>query len=372
MRFLFYTHSLISDWNNGNAHFLRGVMRELQKRGHVCCALEPADSWSRLNLVREQGEGAIAKFQSQFPMLRAEVFGAAFDHERALDGADVVVVHEWTDPALIARIGRARRNGGRFKLLFHDTHHRAVTRKCEIASLPLADYDAVLAFGEAIRERYADAGWAGQVFTWHEAADVELFKPQNSVTRDADLVWIGNWGDEERSRELHEYLIEPARALGLRGDVFGVRYPGGAIDAIKAAGLSYRGWIANADAAARYGRYRVTLHVPRRPYVEALPGIPTIRVFEALASGIPLICAPWEDCESLFRPGTDFLMARSGDEMKRLLFDVLWEPRLAMDLARSGLETIHAQHTCAHRAIELENILARLRSASSKQTEAAQ
>ena len=41
MRFLFYTHSLVSDWNHGNAHFLRGVMRELVKRGHDARALEP-------------------------------------------------------------------------------------------------------------------------------------------------------------------------------------------------------------------------------------------------------------------------------------------------------------------------------------------
>jgi hypothetical protein len=33
------------------------------------------------------------------------------------------------------------------------------------------------------------------------------------------------------------------------------------------------------------------------------PGIPTIRVFEALACGVPLICAPWRDEENLFPPG---------------------------------------------------------------------
>jgi spore maturation protein CgeB len=40
-----------------------------------------------------------------------------------------------------------------------------------------------------------------------------------------------------------------------------------------------------------------------------LPGIPTIRVFEALACGIPLVSAPWDDSEHLFRPGEDFLVA---------------------------------------------------------------
>jgi spore maturation protein CgeB len=64
-----------------------------------------------------------------------------------------------------------------------------------------------------------------------------------------------------------------------------------------------------------FSRYRVTVHVPRRPYAEALPGIPTIRPFEAMACGIPLISAPWQDTEKLFRGGTDFLFASSGAEM---------------------------------------------------------
>ena len=61
----------------------------------------------------------------------------------------------------------------------------------------------------------------------------------------------------------------------------------------------------------------VTVHIPRQPYVQALPGIPTIRPFEALACGIPLICSPWQDVEGLFTPGTDFLIARHGREMTR-------------------------------------------------------
>ena len=36
-----------------------------------------------------------------------------------------------------------------------------------------------------------------------------------------------------------------------------------------------------------FAQHKVTVHVPRRPYVEALPGIPTIRPFEALASRVP-------------------------------------------------------------------------------------
>jgi spore maturation protein CgeB len=71
MKFVFYTHSLISDWNHGNAHFLRGVMRELIRRGHEAVALEPFESWSRGNLVQDQGEAALNDFATHFPELHA-------------------------------------------------------------------------------------------------------------------------------------------------------------------------------------------------------------------------------------------------------------------------------------------------------------
>ncbi|HUS68102.1 MAG TPA: glycosyltransferase, partial [Kofleriaceae bacterium] len=98
----------------------------------------------------------------------------------------------------------------------------------------------------------------------------------------------------------------------------------------------------------------------RRPSVEALPGIPTIRVFEALACGIPLVSTPWRDDEGLFTAGEDFLVARDADEMRRSLRAVLHDRVLAAELAQRGRETILARHTCGHRVDELFAILAEL------------
>ncbi|AXV15255.1 glycosyltransferase [Neorhizobium sp. SOG26] len=357
MKFLFYTHSLISDWNHGNAHFLRGVMRDLVRRGHEAQALEPKISWSRDNLVAEQGPVAIEKFRETFPDLNSQIYGEDFDHEAAVADADVVVVHEWTEPALVERIGKARRDGGHFTLLFHDTHHRAVSAEGDIAGLMLQDYDGVLAFGETLRERYLKAGWGRTVYTWHEAADDSLFRPRPEVEKTGDLIWIGNWGDDERSAEIVEFLVRPVDQLKLKATVRGVRYPQHALDALSDAGIQYGGWIANAEAPRAFASHNVTVHIPRRPYVENLPGIPTIRVFEALACGIPLISAPWNDAEGLFRPGQDYLIAKDGDEMTRLLADVLADAHLRDDLVTSGLETIQARHTCRHRVDELLAIL---------------
>jgi spore maturation protein CgeB len=358
MKFVLYTHSLVSDWNHGNAHFLRGVLTELQARGHETLALEPEDGWSRSNLLNDQGPDAIDQFVTVFPGLTSVSYGPDFDHAEAVADADVVIVHEWTEPTLVAHLGQLRREGGSFTLLFHDTHHRGVSDAKAIAGLMLTDYDVVLAFGETLRERYLKQGWGQQVFTWHEAADVRLFRPHPEIEKRADLVWIGNWGDGEREKELAEFLIEPATKLGMSGSVRGVRYPDDALTVLSRSPLHYGGWIANADVPMEFARHRMTMHVPRRPYVEALPGIPTIRMFEALACGIPLVSAPWNDAEGLFRPDRDYLRASNGQEMERHLQALRDDPSLAASVAESGLETIRQHHTCAHRINELLGILA--------------
>jgi spore maturation protein CgeB len=218
----------------------------------------------------------------------------------------------------------------------------------------------VLAFGEALREVYLRRGWGRRVWTWHEAADTRLFRPQPEVVPDGDLVWIGNWGDDERSAELETFLIGPARAAGASFDVHGVRYPADAVERLARAGGRYRGWLANADVPQAFARHRMTVHVPRRFYVTALPGVPTIRVFEALACGIPLISAPWEDREHLFRPGQDFLVARSGAEAEAHMRLLMHEPSARGEIAISGLASIRERHTCAHRVDELFELLARI------------
>ena len=399
MKFVLFYHSALSDWNHGNAHFLRGVAVDLQSRGHDVVMYEPRDAWSAANLVADHGEAALYATQAAYPTLRVERYGPELDLDRALDGADVVIVHEWNPHDLVRHIGKHHARRGQYVLLFHDTHHRSVTEAESMAAYDLQHYDGVLAFGEVIRQRYLEHGWAARAWTWHEAADTRVFAPlqvglgshpspkadldggaqvglrsQASPKADlggpptqgwaGDLVWIGNWGDDERSAELREFLVDPVRELGLGATVHGVRYPQQALEALAAAGIRYAGWLPNYRVPDVFARHRVTVHVPRRPYVETLRGIPTIRPFEALACGIPLVSAPWPDEEGLFRPGVDYLVARNGAEMTRHLRDVLGDPQLARALAASGRETILARHSCAHRVDELLAIVSAVAPAS--------
>ena len=360
MRFVYFTQSLVSCWNHGNAHFLRGVLRELAARGHDVIAYEPMDGWSRANLLAGSGTAPLDAFARAFPELASIAYGRDFEVEQAVAGADVVIVHEWNEPWLVAALGRLRRLGGRFLLFFHDTHHRAVSDPAALSTLELSAYDGVLAFGEALAEVYRNWGWGRRVFVWHEAADTRLFRPPARDGAREGLVWIGNWGDEERSEELRTFLLEPASKLDVPLDVYGVRYPPEAVGTLERCGARYRGWLPNAAVPSVFARHLATVHVPRRFYVEHLPGIPTIRVFEALACGIPLLSSWWDDCEHLFRPGEDYLVARNGAEMCRHLAAVVSDPALREALIASGLGRIAARHTCAHRADELLGIVAQL------------
>jgi spore maturation protein CgeB len=349
---MFY-HSLLSDWNHGNAHFLRGVTSELLARGHKVSIYEPVDSWSLKNLVAEHGDVPLERFRSAYPNLSSTRYDLkTLDLDEVLDVADLVLVHEWNDHDLVRRIGR-HRSRNHYCLLFHDTHHRLVTDADSMANYDLSNYDGVLAYGEVLRQLYQSLQMANQAWTWHEAADTRVFHPLPPRESSGELVWIGNWGDEERTAELQEFLIEPVRELELQTRVHGVRYPEQARKALADAGIEYAGWLPNYEAPRVFAEFKCTVHVPRRPYVEALPGIPTIRVFEALACGIPLVCSPWDDAENLFTPGKDYLVARNGREMTRQLRDLLNDGETASHLSIHGLKAIRARHTCAHRVDEL-------------------
>lgn len=358
MRIVMFCHSLVSDWNHGNAHFLRGIATELIARGHRLRIYEPEDAWSARNLAQESGPAALDSFRAAYPALNSIRYNrATLDLAEALRGADLCIVHEWNDPRLVAAIGRHKKIHENYRLFFHDTHHRSLTDPRAMAACDLSAYDGVLAFGKAIRDVYLRNGWAKEAWIWHEAADTRVFRPLPRTADPeepvGDLVWIGNWADDERAGELREFLLGPVKTLGLRARLHGVRYPEAAIRELAGAGIEYAGWLPNYRAPRVFSQFRVTVHVPRRPYVRALPGIPTIRVFEALACGIPLVCSPWDDAEHLFTPGEDYLVARNGGEMTSHLRELLANPPRARRLADHGRRAILARHTCAHRVDEL-------------------
>ncbi|MFW5846070.1 MAG: glycosyltransferase, partial [Planctomycetota bacterium] len=145
MKVVIFCHSLRSDWNHGNAHFLRGICRELQGRGCELAVHEPRAGWSAAHLREQGGAAALAAWQEAYPELASTCYDdpATVPLDPLLADADVVLVHEWTDPVLVARIGRHRARHPHYRLFFHDTHHRSLSAPAEIDALELEHYDGV-------------------------------------------------------------------------------------------------------------------------------------------------------------------------------------------------------------------------------------
>lgn len=361
LRMAMFVHSLRSDWNNGNAHFLRGLARSLVEMGHSVRCYEPEQGWSIENLIACEGatgKRELDRFSSTYPDIEIRTYkkdvGLDLFILNELRDIDIILVHEWNDPELVDTILEVRDHYGS-RALFHDTHHRASSSPESIQQLQINRFDGILAFGESLQEIYRSRWGLNNTWTFHEAADTSVFRPI-STAKKTDVVWVGNWGDEERTRELEEFLINPAKQLeGHRFVVHGVRYPREGREALAQTGIEYKGYLPNLSAPCAYAESLLTLHVPRREYANILAGIPTIRVFEALACGIPLVSAPWADVEELFRPD-DFRMVRSGSEMIAVLRELLLDAKAREQQAVRGLETILQRHSCRHRAEQLTEI----------------
>src|ERR1700760_934504 len=122
----YFAHSWVSDWNHGNAHFLRGLARELMRMGHKVRCYEQLGSWSLTNLVRQEGTSAIEavdQFRAKFAELDIHFYNnddtlSSFLAEE-LRGVDVLIVHEWNDPSVV-NAALALKAKYKFVTLFHD------------------------------------------------------------------------------------------------------------------------------------------------------------------------------------------------------------------------------------------------------------
>ena len=213
----FFAHSWISDWNHGNAHFLRGLAQALVDAGHKVCCYEPLGAWSLTNLVREEGRSPQQRsmsFVAPIPDLDVQFYqpGERFEEfaTRRLKDADLVLIHEWNEPEVVNTILRLKNKLG-FERCFTIRIIGLIRMQARFFDSRLDLFDGVLAFGEAIRKIYVDGFGFARAWTFHEAADTDKFK-RLPAHKEMQLVWVGNWGDEERTRELQEFLIEPARS----------------------------------------------------------------------------------------------------------------------------------------------------------------
>ena len=223
-----------------------------------------------------------------------------------------------------------------------------------MAAMDLDGFDGVLAFGEVLREAYIRRGWARHAFTWHEAADLRVFRPRPEVVRERDLVWIGNWGDDERTAELQEFLIEPVASLGLSARVHGVRYPPDA----SARAYCKRAW--NSPAIYRTSGSPMRLPQPPQPSIYrdghmfgCCPGSRRSACSRRWPAGFRWSARRGKTPRGCSRPAKTFWSPAAASRCAVTSTQSAAIRSLRAELSRHGRATIEARHSCAHRVDEL-------------------
>lgn len=338
--------TITSSWGNGHATTYRGLVRELSRRGHDVLFLEHDKPWYSQNrdlpippYGRTMLYESVADLQSRFV--------------RQVQSANVVIVGSYV-PEGIA-VGRWVQQAARNTTAFYDIDTPVTLASldrggCEYLSADLIPhYDLYLSFtgGPTLGRLERDYG-SPAARPLYCSVDPSLYFPK-ALPRQWDLGYLGTYSDD-RQPGLQELLLRPATSMPEgRFVVAGPQYPAniswGSVERVEHLPPSRHNDF--------YNQQRYTLNLTRADMIRAGYS-PSVRLFEAAACGTPIVSDWWDGLDTLFVPDREIVIARSADDVLRLLRD---DPSRGQAVGRRAREKVLRHHTAAHRAAELEAYL---------------
>jgi spore maturation protein CgeB len=350
MKLVVFGLSVTSSWGNGHATLWRGLCRALYRRGHQVVFFE-----------RDQPFYAASRDLGTLPGLEVVLYREWHDVRnraaRELDGADAAIVTSFcADASPASQLVLSSRSSVR---AFYDMDTpvtlSTLAREQHVFYLPemgLGEFDVVLSYtgGKALDELRSRLG-ARRTAALYGSVDPELHGQAAARAEfEAVLSYLGTYSDD-RQRALAELFIAPAESLESQSFVIaGAQYPS---DFPWRSNIRFVRHLPPADHSAFFASSLATLNVTRAP-MAALGYCPSPRLFEASACAVPTISDAWEGIENFLEPGQETLLARNRDDV----IDALGLPREQLRrIGRRARERVLAEHTAAHRAIELEQAL---------------
>ena len=97
---------------------------------------------------------------------------------------------------------------------------------------------------------------------------------------------------------------------------------------------------------------RISLNLTRRPHA-TVPGSSTARPFELASSGAAIVSNPHEGIERWFEPGRELVVVESAEEAVAAYRELVADPAQAEEMGRRARERVLDEHTYAHRARRL-------------------
>jgi spore maturation protein CgeB len=347
----FFGSSLLSAYWNGAATYYRGIVRSLAERGHDVTFYEP-DVFGR-----QQHRDLADPPWAQVVVYPGDRTGALAAVELARD-ADLLIKASGVgaqDGVLEAAV-LARRLASTI-VVFWDvdapaTLERVTNNPADPFLKLIPQYDLVLTYGGGapVVEAYGRLG-ARVCVPVYNALDPSTHYPVPPDSRfAADLAFLGNRLPDREAR-VEEFFLTPALALPGQQFLLG---GSGWSDKPLPRNVRYLGHVYTRDHNALNGTPRAVLNVNRDSMARCGFSPPT-RVFEAAGAGGCLITDAWPGIEMFLDPGIEVLVAENGHEVASHLEALT--PARAAAISRAARTRILAQHTYAHRAVQVEALL---------------
>jgi spore maturation protein CgeB len=166
-----------------------------------------------------------------------------------------------------------------------------------------------------------------------------------------DLSYMGTYAPD-RQPKIEEFFCRPARLLRKSSFILaGPQYP----KSIQWPPNVRRIMHLNPRWHSRfYSSSRLTLNVTRRDMVRAGYS-PSVRLFEAAASGAAIVSDNWPGLDTFFRPQQEILLPTCAEDVARYISDVSHEE--LRKIGSAAQERVLAEHTNSQRAMEFEEAL---------------
>jgi spore maturation protein CgeB len=352
VKIAFFASSLVSAYWNGAATYYRGIVRALHERGHRITFYEP-DAFDRQRHRDiddpEWAEVVVYSAKAEADVLR--IVESARGADLVVKASGVGVHDELLERAVLDLQGPAT------LAAFWDVDAPATLDRLQAnAADPfralIPRYDLVLTYGggEPVRSAYLALG-ARACVPVYNALDASTHHPAQPDERfAADLAFLGNRLPDREAR-VEEFFLRAAARLPSHRFLLG---GSGWQDKPLPANVRYLGHVYTADHNAFNCTPRAVLNVSRESM--ARYGFsPATRVFEAAGAAACLITDAWEGLETFFEPGREVLVAQGGEEVADRLSAL--DAGSSRRIGRAAYARVLAEHTYAHRAKQVDEVL---------------
>lgn len=352
MKIVIYGLAITSSWGNGHATTYRSLAKALAKKGHRVHFVEKDEEWYHNNRDMPEPEFCTVHIYEDWKQSATSLVRLAAD-------ADAVVIGSYFPDAIATT--KALLDNGSGPLLFYDidtpitvTQLRAHGRTAYLDPSLIPHYATYLSFtgGPVLRE-LEDRFGATKAVPFYCSVDPDLYKPAAIDERyRCDLSYLGTYAADRQPKLMRLLNNTAAELPDRRFLVAGPQYPKETPWQRNVKRIIH---ISPAEHPVFYSSSRFTLNLTRDDMVMAGYS-PSVRLFEASASGAAILSDSWAGLEDFLTPGEEILLPRDEYEVTDILRHLPEQERA--NLGRKARERILASHTASHRALQFEDVVA--------------